>query len=99
LTNPVWIGFQLIEYLNVHPNALYDDLSNGAGFTEVRVCQMIALCRRLPTEITDFLMNINEPEVLKHFTERRLRPLTLMVSDDEKINRFNQMKEMMEVES
>jgi len=27
-------------------------------------------------------MNIDEPEILKYFTERKLRPLTLLASDD-----------------
>lgn len=52
---------------------------------------MLALCNRLPEQITDYLLNTDKPGILKHFTERRLRPLTLMASDDEKINRFNEM--------
>ncbi|GAB6910168.1 hypothetical protein JCM12296A_60250 [Desulfosarcina cetonica] len=55
---------------------------------------MIALCKRLPKEITDYLLDIDDPETLKFFTERRLRPLTLIADDDEKINRFNEMKEL-----
>lgn len=55
---------------------------------------MVSLYNRLPVRITDYLMNTDEPKILKYFTERRLRPLTLMTSDDdEKINRFNEMKE------
>ena len=54
---------------------------------------MIALYKRLPSRITDFLMNTNEPEILEHFTERRLRPLTLLSSDDEKIWKFEEIKE------
>jgi hypothetical protein len=44
-------------------------------------------------EITDYLINTDEPEILRHFTERRLRPLTLLASDDDKIIKF------MEIES
>ena len=54
---------------------------------------MIALFRKLPSEITDFLLNKDEPEILKHFTERKLRPLTLMATDDDKIRKFAEMKE------
>ena len=43
---------------------------------------MIALCKRRLPEITDFLMDTHEPEILKYFTERRLRPLTLLASDE-----------------
>jgi len=54
---------------------------------------MLALCNRLPEQITNYLLNSDEPEILKLFNERRLRPLMLMASVDEKINRFNKMRE------
>jgi hypothetical protein len=93
LANPVRTGFEFVEYLNKNPNTNYDDLSVDAGITKARVCQMIALYKRLPADITDFLMNIDEPKILKHFTERRLRPLTLLASDDDKIIKFMEIKE------
>ena len=55
---------------------------------------MIALYKRLPAEITDFLMNVDESKILKHFTERKLRPLTLLASDEDKIKRFYEMREV-----
>lgn len=54
---------------------------------------MIALYNRLPARITEYLMNIDAQENLKHFTERRLRPLTLSASDADKIREFDEMKE------
>jgi hypothetical protein len=93
LKNPVRIGFEFVEYLYKNPSANYDDLSIDAGITKARVGQMIALCKRLPPEITEYLINTDEPEILKHFTERRLRPLTLLTSDDDKIIKFMEMKE------
>jgi len=45
--------------------------------------------------ITDYRMNTDEPEVLKYFTERKLRPLTLLASDDDKLRKFDEMKEAM----
>lgn len=92
MTNPVRTGFEFVEYLNKNPVTTYDDLSVDAGITKARVCQMIALCKRLPPEITDYLINTDEPEILKHFTERRLRPLTLLESDEDKIKKFDEMK-------
>ena len=88
---------EFVEYLNKNPNATYDDLSVDAGITKARVCQMIALYKRLPADITDFLMNVDEPNILKHFTERRLRPLTLMDSDDEKIQEFEVIRELLNI--
>ena len=95
LPNPVRTGLKFVEYLNDNPNATYDDLPVDAGITKARVCQMIALCKRLPSEITDSLMNTDEPVILKHFTERRLRPLTLLASDKDKIKKFDKMKEVL----
>lgn len=54
---------------------------------------MVALYRRLPAQITDYLMNTHDSEILKYFTERRLRPLTLLESDNDKLRKFNAMKE------
>ena len=88
---------EFVEYLNKNPNATYDDLSVDAGITKARVCQMIALYKRLPADITNFLINVNEPKILKHFTERRLRPLTLMDSDDEKIKEFMVIRESLNI--
>jgi hypothetical protein len=95
LTNPVRTGFEFVEYLNKNPSATYDDLSIDAGITKARVCQMIALCRRLPPEITEYLINTDESEILKHFTERKLRPLTLLASDEDKIKKFYEMREVL----
>ncbi len=53
---------------------------------------MVALHNKLPAPITDYLMNTDEPEVLKYFIEMRLRPLTLLASDDDKLRKFNEMK-------
>ena len=95
MTNPVRIGFEFVEYLNKNPNATYDDLSVEAGITKARVCQMIALCKRLPPQIGDYLINTDGPEILKHFTERKLRPLTLLASDEDKIKKFYEMREVL----
>ena len=51
----------------------------------------------MPHQITDGdLMKMADPEIVKYFTERRLRPLTMMAWDDEKINGFNAMKGKLE---
>lgn len=89
--NPVRTGFQFVEYLNENPSATYDDLAAGAGLTKARVCQMITLYKRLPIEITEFLMDTHEPKILKYFTERRLRPLTQLASDADTIKRFDEL--------
>jgi hypothetical protein len=37
-------------------------------------------------------MNTDETEILKYFTEKKLRPLTLLASDDEKLRKFDEMR-------
>jgi hypothetical protein len=66
--------------------------------TKARVCQMIALCRRLPSAITDYLLDTDDPETLEFFTERRLRHLTLMATDDDMITRFKEMIEAINID-
>jgi len=91
-SNPIKVGLKFVQYLKDHPDSTYDDLSKIYGVCKARVCQMVALYNRLPSRITEYLMNIDEPEILKHFTERRLRPLTLLASDDDKIRKFDEMR-------
>jgi hypothetical protein len=90
--NPIKLGFQFVQYLKEHLTT-YDELAAMSGVSKARICQMVALYKRLPAPITDYLMNNDEPEVLKYFTERRLRPLTLLATDDEKLRTFEAMKE------
>ena len=54
---------------------------------------MIALLKRLPQEIIDYLIKIYATKRLSEFTERKLRPLTLMESDEDKIEKFMEMNE------
>ena len=93
--NPIKVGFKFVQYLKDHPDSTYDELAGLSGVSNARICQMVALYNRLPALITDYLMNNDEPAVLKYFTERRLRPLTLLASDDDKLRKFDEMKEAM----
>ena len=56
---------------------------------------MVAHYNSLPSQIKKHLMNIVEPEIMKHFTERRFRPLTLLAYDEDKIKKFDEMKELL----
>ena len=97
-SNAVLTGLRFVEYLNDNPNTTYDVLATEAGVSKAWVCQMIALWKRLPSEITDYLLDTDDPERLEFFTERRLRPLTLMATDDDKITRFKEMIEAINID-
>ena len=89
--NPIKISFQFVQYLKDHPDSTYDDLAGIVSVSKARICQMVSLYNKLPTPITDYLMNTDEPEILRYFTERRLRPLTFITSDEDKLKKFEEM--------
>jgi len=52
-------------------------------------------CRSSPTDSddeADFLVANKDPFIRAHFSERRLRPLTLLDSDEEKIKQFQKIR-------
>ncbi|MGA1867730.1 MAG: hypothetical protein ACMUJM_04195 [bacterium] len=83
--NPIMEGYKYLEYLDKVPHPTYGDIAEEFNISKARVSQMIALVTRLPKEITGFIVNNDGKET---FTERQLRPLTLLKSDKEKIERF-----------
>lgn len=92
--NPILEGYKYLEYLESHSGITYKDVAEKFKVSKARVSQMIALVTRLPKEILDYLVN-NESVNSYYFTERKLRPLTLMESDDDKLRKFDEMKEAM----
>ena len=94
MKNPILEAYNYIEYLESHPNITYQNVAEKFNISKARVSQMIALVKKLPQEIIDYLLNKEERLNLNYFTERKLRPLTLLASDDDKINKFNEMKEL-----
>jgi hypothetical protein len=53
---------------------------------------MIALAKNLPDEITGLFSDSKYLTRLHHITERKLRPLTLMKSNSEKIRAFEKLR-------
>jgi hypothetical protein len=62
------------------------------GVSKAKVSQMIALIKKLPQEIVNYFYMENNSENMKYFTERKLRPLTILNSDEEKIESFYKIK-------
>ncbi|MFH1970585.1 MAG: hypothetical protein ABIJ53_09745 [Verrucomicrobiota bacterium] len=69
----------------------YAQAAEIVGVCRGRVFQLVSLVTRLPKEITDFLAANKDPVIRGYFSERRLRPLTLMEYDEQKIKRFRAM--------
>lgn len=89
--NPVLEGQR---YLNLHLSgdyATYETIARKFGVTRARICQMIALAKNLPDEITELFLDSKHSAKLQHITERKLRPLTMMKSNFEKIEAFEKL--------
>lgn len=54
-TNPILQGFKYLEYLEEFPNLTYKDVATEFNISKARVSQMIALIKKLPRKIVDFL--------------------------------------------
>lgn len=90
--NPIFEAYKYLEYFENHPGLSYRDVAQKFNISKTRVSQMIALVKKLPQEILDYLTR-QAPENPCYFTERKLRPLTLMESDEAKIQRFRELKD------
>jgi hypothetical protein len=93
--NPILEGYKYLQYLENTPNSTYRDVAEKFNISKARVSQMIALVIKLPQEIIDYLTNKDEKPDLCYFTERKLRPLTLLESNEAKIEKFNEMKNVL----
>ncbi len=65
------------------------DVAESFGVTKVRVCQMLALLRKLPSEITDAITDTENERFRTFFSGRRLRPLTKIADQTEEIRQFH----------
>lgn len=89
--NPVLQGLQWLRLFENKSVRTYAQAAEIAGVCRGRVWQLVSLVTRLPREITDFLVVNKDPYIRAHFSERRLRPLTLLESDEQKIKHFHTM--------
>jgi len=89
--NPIKEGQKYIDCLNSYPDFKYQEVADEFGVSKARVSQMIALVKKLPKEILDYFYMENNSDEMKYLSERKLRPLTLIESDEEKIELFRAM--------
>lgn len=89
--NPVLQGLQWLRLFEKESVRTYAQAAEIAGVHRSRVFQLVSLVTKLPREITDFLVANKDPFVRAHFSERRLRPLTLLESDKDKVWQFRAM--------
>ncbi len=80
-----------LELYESNQKLSYESLAKKFGVTRARICQMIALVKKLPPTVTNHFLDDNNADNLCHITERELRPLTLMKNDAEKIRAFDKL--------
>jgi hypothetical protein len=56
-----------------------------------RVYQLTSLVTKLPPRIKDFLAGTKDPDLLRFFTERRLRPLTMLSDSEAQMAQFAEL--------
>jgi hypothetical protein len=74
--NPIRIADRFAEQATDPATRSYSQLAEVFGVSAAMVCYHLALLHRLPAEFVDWLRSSDDPLILGHFTERRLRPIT-----------------------
>ena len=89
--NVVLEGYAYLRFIENSVKGTYVEAGKVFGVYPERIRQKVMLVKRLPKEILDFLAQQTDPKILAYFTERRLRPLTRLKTDEEKMERFRGM--------
>jgi hypothetical protein len=90
--NPILVAERFQAQLRLPSFSTYAQVADYFGVGRVMVAYHIALLVRLPADFVDWLRGCEDPTVLRHFTERRLRPLTRVRSQDEQVAILERMK-------
>jgi hypothetical protein len=86
--NPILKGLRFLQVFEQPTVTTYADAARVLGVSRQRVYQLTSLIRKLPDEIRSTLLETNDPATQGYFTERRLRPLARLGTDEEKTARF-----------
>ena len=86
--NPIKEGEKYLDCLTNNLDFKHRDVAEKFGVSKARVSQMIALVKKLPQEIINSFYNKDNLGNLRNFTERKLRPLTFLESDEKKMEEF-----------
>ena len=91
--NPIANGLRFLQVFEQPAVTTYADAASILGVSRQRVYQLASLVRKLPSEVTRALLDTEDPAIQGYFTERRLRSLTALGTDDEKVARFTALLE------
>ncbi len=91
--NPIVKGLRFLQVFEQPAVRTLAQAASILGVSRQRVYQLTTLIRKLPDEVTRVLLGTEDPTIQGYFTERRLRPLTTLGSDEERLARFTAMLE------
>jgi len=89
--NPILKGLQYLKVFEDESVRTYAQAAEVLGVSRERVYQLASLVTKLPPQIRDFLAGTEDPAVLRFFTERRLRPLTMITDGEEQMGQFSEL--------
>jgi len=86
--NPIAKGLRFLQVFEQQEVTTYADAASVLGVSRQRVYQLTSLVRKLPDQVKTILLETDDPATQGYFTERRLRPLTKLGSDEKKVAAF-----------
>lgn len=86
--SPIAKGLRFLQVFEQPAVTTYADAAGILGVSRQRVYQLVSLVGKLPSEVKRVLLATEDPTIQGYFTERRLRPLTRLGSDEEKVAVF-----------
>ena len=90
---PILKGMRFLHVFEDESVSTYAEAAEILGVSRQRVCQLVSLVAKLPDEVNEFLVASEDPAIGRYFTERRLRPLTKLGRDEDKLAQFTVMLE------
>jgi len=89
--NPILKGLRWLRVFEDESVRTYAQAAEIIGVSRERVYQLTSLVTKLPSRIKDFLAGTDDPAVLRFFTERRLRPLTMIPDGEMQMAQFAEL--------
>jgi hypothetical protein len=89
--NPILKGLRWLRVFEDESVRTYAQAAEIIGVSRERVYQLTSLVTKLPPRIKDFLAGTKDPDLLRFFTERRLRPLTMLSDAEVQMAQFGEL--------
>ncbi len=89
--NPISIARRYLQEREGETGKTYAKIAEVFGVSRAEVCYHIGLINRLPGDFVQWLEQCNDQNVLRVFTERRLRPITRL---DDPVVQLQKLREL-----